>query len=87
MGISVTAGALTTVFSGPTRGGVITFFNKFAFFIVFTIGVHEHEHEAENERGHAVGPMPLSLKNAPGDFPVSGRRRSWWCAKKPPRLL
>ena len=38
MGISVTAGALTTVFSGVFLfGGVITFFPKFAFIIVFTV--------------------------------------------------
>ena len=37
---------------------------------------------------HATA-MPLSLRNAPGDFRfrVSPCKRSWWCAKKPPRLL
>lgn len=39
MGVSVTAGALTTVFSAVFLfGTVLTFFQKFAFIIIFTIG-------------------------------------------------
>ena len=39
MGVSVTAGALTTIFSAVFLfGTVLTFFQKFAFIIVFTIG-------------------------------------------------
>lgn len=39
MGVSVTAGALTTIFSAVFLfGTILTFFQKFAFIIIFTIG-------------------------------------------------